>query len=543
MQWFRDFKISTKLMVAFMLILGLSAGLGVYQIVKLTAISNAAKDVARQQLPGLLAISRINDYFSSIRRGELLEIISSKKEDIEKYVARNKANLDLLKKEQGAYVKLIGSEDEKTKYAEFDQALQLYLAEDPKIAALALENKDVEAGDLVRGESSKYFNQTLKKLEAVMASRVKQTVDKSDDMASVCAKTRTLVAGVLLACIAIGMVLSVVISRLISAPLRVLAEKAGQIALGDLSVSVEVTSKDEIGHLSGSFSTMVVNLREVLGNVGETSAQVLSAATELSSTSEQIAAGSEEVAAQAGTVATATEEMSATTADIARNCHDAADSANRASAAAQAGSAVVEQTVVVMNRIAAKVQETAGKVKHLGVQSNQIGEIIGTIEDIADQTNLLALNAAIEAARAGEQGRGFAVVADEVRALADRTTRATKEISEMIKNIQNETRRAVVAMEEGVLEAANGTAEAAKSGQALQEILNLANAVTEQASQIATAAEQQTVTTHEITGNIIQITDVVQQSATSAQMSAAASSQLARLADTMQNLVSRFKVA
>jgi len=229
--------------------------------------------------------------------------------------------------------------------------------------------------------------------------------------------------------------------------------------------------------------------------------------------------------------------------DIARSCHEAADSATRASQSAQAGSAVVEETVLVMNRIATKVQETALKVGTLGKQSDQIGEIVGTIEDIADQTNLLALNAAIEAARAGDQGRGFAVVADEVRALAERTTKATKEIGDMIKNIQNETKNAVIAMEEGVKEVANGTTEAGKSGHALREIQSLVNAVTEQASQIATAAEEQTATTQEISSNIHQITDVVHESATSAQQSAGASHQLAEMADVLQNLVSRFKLS
>ena len=234
--------------------------------------------------------------------------------------------------------------------------------------------------------------------------------------------------------------------------------------------------------------------------------------------------------------------MSATSADIAQNCQIAAEGAQRATKAAQLGAVVVDKTVVVMGQIADKVQQSAQTVEALGERSDQIGAIIGTIEDIADQTNLLALNAAIEAARAGEQGRGFAVVADEVRALAERTTRATREIGEMIKAIQNETRDAVAAMEQGVQQVESGTVEAAKSGQALQEIMQQINDVSMQVNQIATAAEEQTATTKEISSNMIQITEVVHQTSHGAHESATTASQLHGNAEELQRLVRQFKL-
>jgi len=235
--------------------------------------------------------------------------------------------------------------------------------------------------------------------------------------------------------------------------------------------------------------------------------------------------------------------MSATSGDIAQNCQMAAEGAHRASKSAQNGAEVVEKTVAVMGQIADKVQETAKTVESLGARSDQIGNIIGTIEDIADQTNLLALNAAIEAARAGEQGRGFAVVADEVRALAERTTRATREIGEMIKAIQNETKGAVAAMEQGVRQVESGTQEAAKSGAALRDILEQVNDVAMQVNQIATAAEEQTATTTEISSNMHQITDVVQETSRGAQESSAAAHRLASLASELKQAVSRFKIS
>jgi methyl-accepting chemotaxis protein len=316
-----------------------------------------------------------------------------------------------------------------------------------------------------------------------------------------------------------------------------------RVADGDLSTQIKIFAKDEIGDLGRAINRTLESMHSMVTSIKETAAQVASASTQLYATSEQIATGAEEVAAQAGTVATASEEMTCTSSEIAKNCLMAVESSKQAGDSAESGAAVVQETVAEMSRIAERVKESAQTVESLGARSDQIGEIVGTIEDIADQTNLLALNAAIEAARAGEQGRGFAVVADEVRALAERTTRATREIGAMIKAIQVETKSAVTSMEEGVKEVEKGTADAARSGHALQEILEQANSVTMQINQIATAAEQQTATTNEITNNIQQITEVVHETAKGSQESASAASQLSRLAEELQDLVNRFKLA
>lgn len=220
----------------------------------------------------------------------------------------------------------------------------------------------------------------------------------------------------------------------------------------------------------------------------------------------------------------------------------AAEGAQHATSVATEGTVVVQKTVDVMGRISEKVQLSARTVEALSTRSDQIGQIVGTIEDIADQTNLLALNAAIEAARAGDQGRGFAVVADEVRALADRTTKATREIGEMIKSIQTETKGAVVTMEEGVREVVNGTIEASKSGSALQETLDEINNVTMQVSQISTAAEEQTATTSDLSKNIHQMSEVVQQTARGAQNLSEAARGLTKLAENLQGIVGQFNL-
>jgi methyl-accepting chemotaxis protein len=324
-----------------------------------------------------------------------------------------------------------------------------------------------------------------------------------------------------------------------------IAETVNELAAdgGDLDRTIPVTSNDEIGGLASGINKLIGKIHEIITSISRDAGELSIATTQLSGSSETMAARIHQTVDQTSAVATASEEMAVTSSEIARNCAVAADGSRQASELAQTGSGIVAETVEVMNRISGCVRESAQTIESLGSRSDQIGEIIGTIEDIADQTNLLALNAAIEAARAGEQGRGFAVVADEVRALADRTTKATREIGEMIKAIQRETRVAVVAMEQGVKEVEDGTSEAGRSGRALQEILEQINSVAMQVNQIATAAEQQTATTSEISGNIQQITEVVNETATGTRETAAAAGRLAALADDLNRVVGQFSIA
>ncbi len=311
---------------------------------------------------------------------------------------------------------------------------------------------------------------------------------------------------------------------------------------GDLTKRLIIERDDETGSLAGSFNNFLDNLKEIVLRISQNAVEVASSAEQLNGTAATIANGTEKAACQSNAVAIACEEMAATSSEIAKNCVRTVEISNQASQTANNGSEVVSHAVQSIQRIALKVQETAKTIESLGTRSDQIGAIVATIEDIADQTNLLALNAAIEAARAGEQGRGFAVVADEVRALAERTTKATREIGEMIKAIQHETKSAVAAMEEGVREVDRGTEDAARSGKALEEILDQVADVTSQINQIATAAEQQTATTQEISKSMHEISQVVGDASNSSQGTAAEASQLARMADDLKKIVAQFRM-
>ncbi|MHB8056755.1 MAG: methyl-accepting chemotaxis protein [Desulfuromonadaceae bacterium] len=348
----------------------------------------------------------------------------------------------------------------------------------------------------------------------------------------------------LLGILALSILLAWLVSRTVTGPIKAVVDTIRDIAQGegDLTRRLPVLGKNEIGELSEWFNTFIGKLHGIICQVSDSSLQLASSSLQLQQTTKQMTDSIAQLSSQSTSLATAGEEMSATSGDIASNCHHAATNAGGATQKANQGVAVVDQSIAVMSTIAERVQNAASTVGALGVRSEQIGAIIGTIEDIADQTNLLALNAAIEAARAGEQGRGFAVVADEVRALAERTTRATKEIGEMIKAIQKETKEAVTSMEQSVTQVEQGTSHTADSGRSLQEILDIINNVTEQISQIATAAEEQTATTREISSNVMNLNDLAKQNDHALRETAVAANDVSRQAEELKELVGKFRL-
>jgi methyl-accepting chemotaxis protein len=255
-----------------------------------------------------------------------------------------------------------------------------------------------------------------------------------------------------------------------------------------------------------------------------------------------MAAGAQEQSAQTAEVASAVEQMTSTIVETTRHTAVASESSERAGSAAKEGGQIVLQTVEGMSRIAEVVLKAGMTVKELGNSSDQIGEIVQVIEDIADQTNLLALNAAIEAARAGEQGRGFAVVADEVRKLAEITTKETKEIGEMIRKIQADTGGAVESMELGVEEVEKGKHLADRAGDSLDIIIKGSIEVVDLVTQVAAASEQQSSTVTEISRSIDGINSVTQESASVTQQIARAAESLNMLTSDLQELVGRFRL-
>jgi len=414
----------------------------------------------------------------------------------------------------------------------------------PKYQDLARQvlAQDVATASILMNQTDDLFQTMTKNLNELLALETKLSSAQYSSAGNTFKMVLIVSALVFLAAVVLSFGITLIMKSIILAPITDTIHVIEDVAQGDLTRRINIVADDEIGGMAKQFNAFADKLHSTISQVAESSNEVLSAANTLDTATTYMATGVEEAAMQINSVASASEEMSKTTSEIAHNCVVAVKSSEQASSSANTGQAVIDETIRVMNRINDRVKDSAEVIKNLGVRSDQIGEIVGLINDIADQTNLLALNAAIEAARAGEQGRGFAVVADEVRKLAERTSDATKEISETIQAMQTETKKAVSSMEEGVTEVATGTTEAAKSGTALEEILLQINKVTSEINQIAVASEEETSATDEIAANIQQISIAMQETAARIQDNAKASSQLADLSKKLQGMVVQFRL-
>ena len=537
-----DMKVGAKLIAAFLTVALISVIVGVVGIVKIHHI-DTQDDKLYEKIT--VPMGELMDMSVSFQRTRInVRDIVETSDPAEKQKCRDtiiKLRQTIVENSD-KFEKSILSDEGRKLFTEFKEVRKVYAGYIDQILQLDASGKKEEALALVHGPAKQAALHEQQLLDKLQASKIKQGKLTSEEGNSVTTQATAIMSTLVVIGAILAVALGLFITRLITTPLQSAVDVAQRIAQGDLTAHIIVKGRDEISQLMTALQKMNASLRDTLSGTVRISENIAAASSQLRSSSEQIATGAEEVAAQAGTVATASEEMSATSCEIAQNCTMAAEAAQQSTDSAHAGATVVQETINGMGRIVDQVKQSATTVEALGARSAQIGNIVGTIEDIADQTNLLALNAAIEAARAGEQGRGFAVVADEVRALAERTTRATREIGDMIKAIQSETHNAVRVMEEGVNEAERGTESSQKSGKALDEILERINEVTSQVSQIATAAEQQTATTNEVTTNIQQITDVVHQTAKGAEETAAAAAQLAEQAHELKALVGKFRL-
>ena len=315
-----------------------------------------------------------------------------------------------------------------------------------------------------------------------------------------------------------------------------------RFAEGDLTAHLDADHDDAIGQLYAGFNRAVATIRELLGRVRQTVEATAQTVERITSSTEELAAGVQEQSLQATEVAAAVEEMTCTIIENAKNAQHTASTASANGQAAEAGGAVVQQTVEKIREIADIVSTSAQTVERLGASSEQIGEIVSVINESADQTNLLALNAAIEAARAGEQGRGFAVVADEVRKLAERTTGATKEIATMIKGIQAETDEAVTAMQRGTKEVEEGIRLADEAGAALGEIVTGAQNTVDMIQQIAAASDEQSTTSGQISRSVEGISTVSTESAEGIAEIGRSGDGLHQMTDELRRLLSRFRM-
>ncbi|WP_420892740.1 methyl-accepting chemotaxis protein [Pseudomonas congelans] len=364
--------------------------------------------------------------------------------------------------------------------------------------------------------------------------------NKSRDADS--AKSVTMIAAATALALVLSILAAWVITRQITTPLQETLEVVERVASGDLSRNLNVDRKDELGKLQATIQRMTVSLRELVGGIRDGVTQIASAAEELSAVTEQTSAGVNSQKVETDQVATAMHEMTATVQEVARNAEEASEAAVTADRQARDGERVVNEAISQIERLASAVSNSSEAMGALKQESDKIGSVLDVIKSVAEQTNLLALNAAIEAARAGEAGRGFAVVADEVRSLAQRTQKSTEEIEALIVRLQSGTQQATTVMDSSRELSTSSVELTRRAGGSLENITKTVSAIQAMNQQIAAAAEEQSATAEEINRSIINVRDVSEQTSAASEETAASSVELARLGNHLQVLVSRFTV-
>ena len=356
------------------------------------------------------------------------------------------------------------------------------------------------------------------------------------------AAARTLQVIGALAALLLGLLAAVVITRQITHPLHHTMRIAERIAQGDLTATEPATRRDELGNLQRGIQSMAATLRELIAGIRDSATQIAAAAEELSVVTEQTTTGAQKQKIETDQVASAMHEMSATVQDVARNAEAAAEAATHADNEARQGDEVVNEVITQIERLASEVNRSTEAMTHLEQESHKIGSVMDVIKAVAEQTNLLALNAAIEAARAGEAGRGFAVVADEVRTLAQRTQQSTEEIEGLVAGLQSGTQRVSASLNSSHHLAGSSVTLTRKAGTALIAINSGVSSIQSMNQQIAAAAEQQSAVAEEISRSVLNVRDVTEQSSTATQEIAKSSTELARLGHQLTGMVSRFRI-
>ncbi|MDP9521781.1 methyl-accepting chemotaxis protein [Pseudomonas putida] len=355
-------------------------------------------------------------------------------------------------------------------------------------------------------------------------------------------QAKTLLAVATGLALALGLLAAWAITRQIIIPLRQTLRAAERVASGDLTQNLQVNRRDELGQLQASMQRMTQGLRELIGGIGDGVTQIASAAEELSAVTEQTSAGVNNQKVETDQVATAMNQMTATVHEVARNAEQASEAALMADQQAREGDRVVGEAVAQIERLACEVINSSEAMNQLKTESDKIGSVLDVIKSVAQQTNLLALNAAIEAARAGEAGRGFAVVADEVRSLAQRTQQSTEEIEELIAGLQSGTQRVASVMDNSRQLTDSSVELTRRAGTSLETITRTVSSIQAMNQQIATAAEEQTAVAEEINRSVMNVRDISDQTSAASEETASSSVELARLGTHLQGLVGRFKL-
>ncbi|WP_278441258.1 methyl-accepting chemotaxis protein [Pseudomonas oryzihabitans] len=538
----RTLKLSARSAVCFAAVTLLLLVLAVTSAVGLNALYKAEQDVETNWMASIAQTAKMDTLVLRLRL-ETLRMVASEDEQMKQTAAATIAQArGQLQKEVAAYQALVAEPEEQRLADAVSAGVKAYDARLDEIVAIARTRP--------ASEGTAYVNANIRPLTNDLQERIVALADfnqrgakQAGELASQTYSRNLWLLGIISAvAVVLTVVLAVLYTRSILQPLRQVLAINKRIAEGDLRVAAQATGRDEMADLMRATVQMQQTLRDTVSHIGEASTQLASAAEEMNAVTDEASRGLQRQNGEVEQAAAAVNEMTAAVEEVARNAASASTSAQQSERSTGLGAARVTETVNAIHSLTSTVSHTSEQIVALAGQAQGIATVVDVIRGIAEQTNLLALNAAIEAARAGEQGRGFAVVADEVRALAHRTQESTREIEQMIGGIQSGSEGAVQAMQRSRDEATATLKIANEAGAALEEIARSITEINERNFLIATASEEQAQVARSVDQNLVSIRDLSIQTSAGAHQTAAAAHEVSRLAVDMNRLVGRFSV-
>ncbi|MHA6140332.1 methyl-accepting chemotaxis protein [Pseudomonas mohnii] len=538
----RNLSIAPRAFLGFAFIALLVIVLGVFAVNRMSTIRQASLDMETNQLPSVGFLGNITENVLRMRILSFRVLVNRDPAALQDAQTRIGVLIDKVHSAQASYAALPSQPEEAQLYKAFTVTLDSYMQAQEQMLELSRQNRLDEMRTLINTrikDGTDQMGEQLNKLVALNTGYAKTA--SAEAGANYSSAIIGIVAAAVMAAL-MTILLAWLLTRSIVTPLNRALLAAQTIADGNLSKTIEADGQDEPGRLLGALSIMQANLRKTIEQIAGSATQLGAAAEELSAVTQDASRGLQQQNNEIEQAATAVNEMTAAVEEVARNAVSTSEASNQSTQAAREGRDRVVETVDAIQTMTHDVHTTSLMIEGLAAQGRDIGKVLDVIRAIAEQTNLLALNAAIEAARAGEAGRGFAVVADEVRALAHRTAQSTQEIEKMVAGIQNGTGEAVASMQQSNQRTQSTLEMARAAGVALEQITQSIHLINERNLVIASASEEQAQVSREVDRNLVNIRDLATQSATGANQTSAASHELSRLAVNLNALVSRFVI-
>ncbi len=538
----RNLNIAPRAFLGFAFIALLVIVLGVFAVNRMTTIRQASIDMETNQLPSVGYLGVVTENVLRLRILSFRVLVNREPASLQEAQTRIGVLVDKVRSAQASYAALPAGGEELAQYKTFAATLENYMQAQNQMMELSRQDKVDEMRTLINTrikDGTDQMGEQLNKLIAINAADAKTASSQAGEHYD------SAITGIIIVAVVASLatvLLALLLTRSIVTPLNRAVLAAQTIADGNLSKTIEVDGNDEPARLLQALASMQTNLRKTIEQIAGSATQLGAAAEELSAVTEEASRGLQQQNNEIEQAATAVNEMTAAVEEVARNAVSTSEASNQSTQAAREGRDQVVKTVDAIQTMTHDVQNTAQMIEGLATQGRDIGKVLDVIRAIAEQTNLLALNAAIEAARAGEAGRGFAVVADEVRALAHRTAQSTQEIEKMVAGIQNGTGEAVSSMQQSNQRTQSTLEMARAAGVALEQITQSIHQINERNLVIASASEEQAQVSREVDRNLVNIRDLATQSAAGANQTSAATHELSRLAVDLNAMVARFVI-